>query len=404
MGKKNKNLASQHIDFEEENEELQDEVDTFHAKDRKLAANAYKKRAAKQVEEVLNVEGDVSDESEISESDFDDDDHEDGSDGVIGNEWGRNRRDFYGTEYVDEDWGGMREEEIEDAELEEEDAAGRQAALDKAAALANDLYEDSAEKPTTVVKETALEWTLDNVKRLNARAVEIFEEYNRRKDLMKVVVDPLLPVIGKLSRTSNVRKQLLLVFDVYSKYILTMMFYLRLKAESLSKKNATDISIDSHPVMERIEKFSKMIKKVDAFLDKNASSLKKLIKKASHDRLSDVVVVEPEVRRTGVQKHMPQAMETDTEKGDDAVEVESMTAEERRRANKQIAKNAAPDKGRIKKKKDPRIAKTKNRKRYKQAVKKVHSQVGVMRKELNKYTGETRGIRVSTVRSTKLVA
>lgn len=54
---------------------------------------------------------------------------------------------------------------------------------------------------------------------------------------------------------------------------------------------------------------------------------------------------------------MPQAMETDTGKGDDAVEVESMTAEERRRANKQIAKNAAPDKGRIKKKKDPRIAK-----------------------------------------------
>lgn len=54
------------------------------------------------------------------------------------------------SRYVDEDWGGMREEEIEDAELEEEDAAGRQAALDKAAALANDLYEDSAEKPTTV--------------------------------------------------------------------------------------------------------------------------------------------------------------------------------------------------------------------------------------------------------------
>ncbi|VDO32760.1 unnamed protein product [Heligmosomoides polygyrus] len=47
MGKKNKNLVSQHIDFEEENEELQDEVDTFHAKDRKLAANAYKKRAVR---------------------------------------------------------------------------------------------------------------------------------------------------------------------------------------------------------------------------------------------------------------------------------------------------------------------------------------------------------------------
>lgn len=39
----------------------------------------------------------------------------------------------------------MREEELEDAELEEEDAAGRQAALDKAAALAVDLYEKEDE-------------------------------------------------------------------------------------------------------------------------------------------------------------------------------------------------------------------------------------------------------------------
>ncbi|KIH50814.1 hypothetical protein ANCDUO_19104 [Ancylostoma duodenale] len=37
--------------------------------------------------------------------------------------------------------------------------------------------------------------------------------------------------------------------------------------------------------------------------------------------------------------------------------------------------------------------KTKNRKRYKEAVKKVRSQVGTVRKEMQKYSGESRGIR-----------
>ncbi|KAK6032183.1 hypothetical protein OSTOST_01650 [Ostertagia ostertagi] len=141
------------------------------------------------------------------------------TEGVVGNEWGRKRKDFYGTEYVDEDWGGMRDEEVEDAELEEEDATGRQAALDKAAALTADLLEqqESADAPQTTVKETAVEWKFTSVKKLNKRTLEILEEYNRRKDLMKVVVEPLVPLIEALPRTSNIRKQLLLVFDVYSK-------------------------------------------------------------------------------------------------------------------------------------------------------------------------------------------
>ncbi|WKX97982.1 hypothetical protein Q1695_013578 [Nippostrongylus brasiliensis] len=407
MGRKNNKLASQHIDFEEENEELNDEVETFHSNDRKLAANAYRKKPAKREEEVLNVEPDESEESEMSESDFDDDDDEDGPDGVTANEWGRKRKDFYGTEYVDEDWGGMRDEELEDAELEEEDAASRQAALDKAAALADDFFEkvDESSASQKKVKETALEWTLPTVKELNRRTSEIIEEYNRRKDLMKVIVNPLIPVTEHLSRTSNVRKQLLLVFDVYSRYMMNLLFYLRLKTESLEKKNASDDAVDSHPVLGRIEKYSKMIRKVDEFLDKNASSLKKLIERAKSGEMCDSLVVEPQSKIVAKKDEVGAEVNVGTD-GDfgDQDAGETMTAEERRKANKQIAKNYAPDTGRHKKKKDPRIAKTKNRKRYKEAVKKVHSQVGTMRKELQKYSGESRGIRVSTVRSTKLIA
>ncbi|PIO75962.1 Sas10 protein [Teladorsagia circumcincta] len=455
MGKKTKKFVSQHIDFEEQNDDLQDEVDLFHASNRKIGANAYTRKNVKKVEEVMDVEGEVSEESQMSESDFDDDYNDIvvlpgnihliqttsrwgnrrktkclweilclSRNGVVGNEWGRKRKDFYGTEYVDEDWGGMRDEEVEDAELEEEDATGRQAALDKAAALTADLLEqqESADAPQTMVKETAVEWKFATVKKLNKRTSEILEEYNRRvsifrdcifplqlflyfvdnvsiikelfqKDLMKVVVEPLVPVIEALPRASNIRKQLLLVFDVYSKYLLNLMFYLRLKADSFSRKNPLDDVIDVHPVMARIDRFSKMIRKVDAFLDKNASSLKKLLKKASQGQLLESIVLERSAKPEA-QGEVIQSKKLDSV-GEAGGALDYATPEERRRAAKQIEKNSAPDsKGR--KKKEARIAKTKNRKRYKEAVKKVHSQVGTLRKELEKYTGESRGIRAST--------
>ncbi|KAK6061505.1 Sas10 protein [Cooperia oncophora] len=153
--------------------------------------------------------------------------------------------------------------------------------------------------------------------------------------------------------------------------------------------------------MARIDRFAKMIKKVDAFLDKNATSLKRLIKKAAQGQVLESVVSEPSGKAVPQSSEPVQSMEFVEEV--DELEDSSSMQDDRRKADKRIEKNSALDSKR-RKKKEARIAKTKNRKRYKEAVKKVHSQVGTLRKELEKYTGESRGIRVSTVRSTKLIA
>lgn len=50
-------------------------------------------------------------------------------------EWGANRKNYYSTSYVDDDWGGMNENEIEVAELEEQDAIMRQKKMDTALQL-----------------------------------------------------------------------------------------------------------------------------------------------------------------------------------------------------------------------------------------------------------------------------
>ncbi|KAK5979632.1 Sas10 domain-containing protein, partial [Trichostrongylus colubriformis] len=180
----------------------------------------------------------------------------------------------------------------------------------------------------------------------------------------------------------------------HCRYMLNMMFFLRLKADSFAKKNASDNAIDTHPVMARIDKYAEMIRKVDAFLDKNASPLKKMLKKASQGQLIESIVLEPSAQS------VPQAQAVESTEFVSVVEPSeednSSMYGDRRKADKRIEKNSAPDAKR-RKKKEARIAKTKNRKRYKEAVKKVHSQVGTLRKELQKYTGESRGIRLSTM-------
>ncbi|KJH43342.1 Sas10 protein [Dictyocaulus viviparus] len=265
----------------------------------------------------------------------------------------------------------MRDEELNEAELEEDDAVGRQAALDKSAAIAVDMLDVCA---------------------INAP---------QSKNLMRVLVAPLLPAIEKLPEKSVFRKQLMLVFDIYVTYIMNMLFFLRLKADSLAKKNAVDKVLDSHPVLGKIEKFAEMIRIADAFVDKNSAALKKLNKKVSLGESIDALIVEPQVSRPCQQvksENHEISIEEDQPKTSDHLSIE-----DRRKASKKIEKNTIVP-FRRRKKKDPRIAKTKNRKRYKEAVKKVHSQIGTIRKEIQKYTGESRGIRISTVKSTKLIA
>lgn len=49
------------------------------------------------------------------------------------NQWGRKRRDFYGTSYVDQDFGGIHDSEEEEfLDMEEKDAIKRQKKQDSA--------------------------------------------------------------------------------------------------------------------------------------------------------------------------------------------------------------------------------------------------------------------------------
>uniref|UniRef100_A0A1I7XI08 Sas10 domain-containing protein n=1 Tax=Heterorhabditis bacteriophora TaxID=37862 RepID=A0A1I7XI08_HETBA len=402
MPRRNKVLKSDHIDFESDNE-IQDDIDAYHAEERKISDNSYRKKKVKNyAEEVLNVEGDLSGESEDDDDSSDFDDYRsEHRDNITGNQWGKKRKDFYGTSYVDEDWGGMREEELEDAELEEEDARSRQCALDVAASNALDVFNDEDNRVTSkdVAMEPEFEWNLKNVKKLNRKTVDLLEEYNRRKDIMTVIVEPLVSVVNKLPADSILRTQLLIIIDVYSSYIMNMMFFLKLKTYSLSKKNATDVLVDEHPVIEQISKFHKMVKRVDVFLENNCKFLNKLMQKVTAGEQLSSIIQKKKIDKTLDQ--MVEIHEKNHEPDITSSNVNTQLTGDKRMASATIAKNCNVQ-GIAKRK--TKNAKAKNRLRYINIKKKVRSQVGTVRREINKYSGEARGIRTSTIKSTKLIA
>ncbi|CAI5441352.1 unnamed protein product [Caenorhabditis angaria] len=400
--------ASAHISHEDNNEELIDEINSFHAKDREIKAGTiYKKRKFDRPEELLSVEAEASDSSDNDDgSDFDDEDMND----ITDNKWGKKRKDFYGTGFVDKDWGGMREEEMEDAQLEEEDALTRQKLLDKSTAVIADLFDDDDEEEDdqndqSVQVSTALEFNETNAKKKNKKTLKLLEQYEARKRIFDLVVKPLDGIINELPEKSALKSQLVYVAQTYAAYLMNVAYLLKLRAEQFNREKLEDPLIDLHPVVESLKKLHKRIAECEDFLHTNSEyldELKSMVDEENKEKLSELC---EKVGNVGLSRKKIANKELEKE----SVEEKPLNyttmdgdSESKRKANEKIAKNKEYHDKRGKKK--ATISKTKNRKKVRAIEKRVKSQIGNVRREMQKYSGETGGIRASTIKSTKLIA
>lgn len=123
---------------------------------------------------------------------------------------------------------------------------------------------------------------------------------------MAVIIEPLQNVVNVLPEKAVLRKQLQMVVDVYSKYVsfltptifyrylLDLVFLLKMKSASFEKQEIKeDEMFTSHPANQEylrsktvslyclfiLRRRFQMIKKVDAFLDKNSDALNQLLSK-----------------------------------------------------------------------------------------------------------------------------
>ncbi|CAI2341294.1 unnamed protein product [Caenorhabditis sp. 36 PRJEB53466] len=406
-----KGKASAHITHEDDNAELIDEINSFHNKDRQIKKGAiHKRKVFNRPEEVLNVEAEASDSSEDDGSDFDDDDIND----ITDNKWGNKRKDFYGTGYVDKDWGGMREEELADAELEEEDAMTRQKQLDKSTAALADFFdheeaEDDEEKKDTIEIDTTLEFNEVNARKKNKKIVKILEQFEARKRIFDLVVKPLENVIKQIPKCA-LRSQLVYVAQTYASYLMNTAFLLSLRAKQFSKEKLEDPLIEIHPVGDALKRLEKKIVECEDYLHGNADHLDELKKWAESgpEKMNELISKVGEVQLNkktfgaGVNKIHSTAEFISSDAAASKLSFTPMDAGEKRKASDKISNNREYAERRGKKK--AKTSKTKNRRKVHAIEKRVKSQIGNVRREMQKYSGETSGIRASTIKSTKLVA
>ncbi|VDM09202.1 unnamed protein product [Wuchereria bancrofti] len=390
---------------EEDSDEIYDEIDRHHMS-LDISDNERRDPVTRKRVEVLNVEGDSSndDDNEEDSNSFSDTDEDDVSNVEkflpSADKWGSGRRSFYNTSYVDEDWGGMNETEAELAELEEEDAIARQKKLDAALGLLPMQFQDELQEQETT-------HDLDELSDSKSMTAEQRYEYFLKRAYFLTDVLPLLDLAHSLKHVRPglvLEKQLLLAVNVFSRYLTNLLFAFHIKIVGNSCQEAPKFI--GHPVLQALLTFQKEVFAVMHFLEKHSAILQKIrnnLKSRNFENMLDTFPTVEFVQKSRILKKNEQ-LRIEDERMDREVRIGNDEIKEgtvKRSITNQIEKNRGLQN---KRKKGTHHSRVKKRKQFKKALTKKHSQKADARRELTPYGGEIRGIRASTVRSVKLKA
>lgn len=179
--------------------------------------------------------------------------------------WGKKKRSYYSTDYVDEDYGGFGDDE-EDALMEEEEAKTIQKRL------IEQLGEDDftldflnkqptvTEKDDTIIKSDISQMSKrQKLQLLEKESPEFTDLVNDFKSKLTVAKDDLHPVLelvkgGKLPNCSA-SKFVKTNYDLILNYCTNISFYLLLKSQR--------INIQNHPVIKRLYQYRQMLQKME---------------------------------------------------------------------------------------------------------------------------------------------
>lgn len=200
--------------------------------------------------------------------------------------WGKNKRSYYRTDYVDEDYGGFGDDE-EAALMEEEEAKNIQKRLleqlgDEDFAL--DFF--TKKKTTSEERESVIKSDLSQLSK--RQKLQLFEKESPEfaglvddfKTKLNVAKDNLQPVLelvkdGKLPKCPA-SKFVKTNYDLILNYCTNISFYLLLKTQR--------ICIQNHPVIKVLYKYKQMLKKMEpVYLEVIKPQIDKILQAASNN-------------------------------------------------------------------------------------------------------------------------
>ncbi|KAL0274909.1 UNVERIFIED_CONTAM: hypothetical protein PYX00_002932 [Menopon gallinae] len=345
--------------------------------------------------------------------------------------WGKKNRNYYSTDYVDQDYEGFYEgQEAEDAELEEQEARQIQKRLIEELNEADFVIaEPTGTQPTT--DHAAFEEIKRDVSNLTSRqkldllqkeSPEFLVLVDDFKAKLREINDKLLPVTNyfeKKQESSSAIEYLKKKLIILTNYCTNISFYLLLKSKGLP--------VENHPVLKSLYKYRKLMQEMseidkiinpqidnilkamkenkDAKLDQDIlrynrkdKKILKLLAKSASKKVKETENGDVESKSHGAsadENYIPIGNIDDDE--DDVPETKE--TEEKRAITYEMAKNKGLMPKRNKDQRNPRV---KHRKKYRKALIRRRGQVRTPRAEIPVYGGEATGIKAHVTKSIKL--
>ncbi|XP_041979182.1 something about silencing protein 10 [Aricia agestis] len=207
---------------------------------------------------------DESDKNDMADSDVEGQEQSD-DDLPDSKAWGKKKKSYYSTDYVDQDYGGFGDEE-EDALMEEQEAKNIQKRLleqlgeeDFALDFLNVKTQEVDEKDTVVKSDISQMSKRQKLQILEKESPEFLGLIDDFKSKLTVAKDDLHPVLelvkgGKFPNCSA-SKFVKTNYDLILNYCTNISFYLLLKSQK--------VNIHNHPVIKRLYQYRQMLKKME---------------------------------------------------------------------------------------------------------------------------------------------
>ncbi|XP_063536531.1 something about silencing protein 10 [Cydia strobilella] len=372
--------------------------------------------------------------------------------------WGKNKRSYYATDYVDEDYGGFGNDERAALDEEEEARNIQKRLLEQLGE--EDFTEDYINKLAAKAKDAESFVKSDLSQMSKRQKVQLLEKESPEfagliddfKSKLTVAKDDLHPVLrlvndGKLPKCPA-SKFVKTNFDLILHYCTNISFYLLLKSQR--------INIQNHPVIKKLYQYRQMLNKmepiylevvkpqIDNILHAVSNNLELQVteqKEVSKKRKSDNVPAEPTSKKVKLISALEKDEGEDTGVSDNEDEYEDNQSEvdhvaknhdeseesgfsdndglpqekddskpstsqdivpvdgDKREITYQIAKNKGLTPHRKREQRNPRV---KHKLKYRKAKIRRKGAVRTPRTEVTRYGGEASGIKANVKKSIKI--
>ncbi|EEB11683.1 Something about silencing protein, putative [Pediculus humanus corporis] len=338
--------------------------------------------------------------------------------------WGKKKKSFYSTDFVDQDYDGIYQgQEAEIAELEEQEAKNIQKRLteqlneadfsiSELVNLAEASESASKEIIQTDLSKLSKREKLDLVKKESPEFFALIQDYKEKLE----EAQNFMPVINyfknKMKKSFPALEFLQTKLTIILNYCTNISFYLYLKAKRIPIKN--------HPILKSLFKYRQLLQQMNEIdmkvIKPELKNILKLIESGKEIEIDEEIISHKPILKLLTKKQKQQQLDksnmelTDEEDFDenDRESIDEEESEERddnqenlnekRAITYEMAKNKGLTPKRKKELRNPRV---KNRRKYEKAKIRRKGQVRLARKEIPSYGGELSGIKTFVTKSIK---